>query len=237
VWKDWTVLAVVPARGGSKGIPRKNLRQVCGVSLVGHAARTIKAADWIDASLISTDDAQISAEAQRHGLAAPFVRPVDLAIDTATSADMWVHAWLEAERFFGKRFDVSVLLEPTSPLRRPMDVQAAVDLLWTSKSDSVMTVSQTPAHFTPEKTLKVDEQGRVRSYLDHAVTRRQDIAPYFHRNGVCYAVTRECLVDNHQIMSSDCCALIIDRPLVNIDDELELAIAELIMSSRETYAQ
>jgi CMP-N,N'-diacetyllegionaminic acid synthase len=237
VWKDWTVLAVVPARGGSKGVPRKNLREVRGVSLVGHAARIIIAADWIDAGLISTDDAQISAEAQRHGLAAPFVRPAHLANDIATSADMWAHAWLEAERFYGKRFDVSVLLEPTSPLRRPIDVQAAVDLLWTSKSASVLTVSPTPAHFSPEKTLKVDAQGQVRSYLDRAVTRRQDIAPYYHRNGVCYAVTRACLLDNHQIMSPDCRALIIDRPLVNIDDELELAIAELILSSQESSAQ
>ena len=89
-----SVLAVVPARGGSKSIPRKNLQKVGGVSLVGRAAHVARSLDWIDAAVISTDDDEITAEAVLRGLDAPFVRPADLSGDKATSVNMWRHAWL-----------------------------------------------------------------------------------------------------------------------------------------------
>jgi CMP-N-acetylneuraminic acid synthetase len=141
-----TVLAVVPARGGSKAIPRKNLKTVGGVSLVGRAAQVAAALPFIDAALISTDDPEIAAEAKAHGLEAPFMRPPELSGDTATSVDMWRHAWLAAEAHYGKRFDLSVLLEPTSPLRRPEDVERTLRALIDAGAPAAATVSPTPAH-------------------------------------------------------------------------------------------
>lgn len=117
-FRSHTVLAVVPARGGSKGIPRKNLRTIGGRSLVAHA-------DWIDAAVFSTDDAEIAEEGRHNGLKVSFMRPPRLAHDRAGSIAVWRHAWLASESHFGARFDLSVLLEPTSPMRRPEDVERA----------------------------------------------------------------------------------------------------------------
>lgn len=231
------ILAVVPARGGSKGIPRKNLREVGGVSLVGHAARVAAALDWIDLAVLSTDDEEIAAEAQRHGLAAPFRRPPELANDTATSVDMWRHAWLTAEAHAGRRFDISVLLEPTSPLRRPEDVDLTVRTLLKGGHAAAATVSRNPAHYTPEKTLILNEEQIIAPYLkDRAVTIRQLIPPYYHRNGLCYAVRRDTLVERGQIIERDCAAVVIEREVVNIDSPFELDLADWIMT-REAAAR
>lgn len=226
-----TVLAVVPARGGSKSIPRKNLRTVGGVSLVGRAAQVAGALPFIDVALISTDDAEIAEEALRHGLDAPFMRPPELSSDTATSIDMWRHAWLAAEAHYGKRFDISVLLEPTSPLRRPEDVERTLRALIDNVAPAAATVSPTPAHYTPHKTLKLNEKGEIEFYLEGGAKHslRQGIPAYYHRNGLCYAVTREHLIDEGCIIDRNAIAVVVDRHVVNIDDMFELELAEWLL--------
>jgi CMP-N,N'-diacetyllegionaminic acid synthase len=225
------VLAVVPARGGSKSIPRKNLKTVGGISLVGRAAQVAAALPMLDAALISTDDAEIAAEAKKHGLDAPFMRPPELSGDTATSVDMWRHAWLAAEAHYGKRFDLSVLLEPTSPLRRPEDVERTLRALIDAGAPAAATVSLTPAHYTPHKTLKINGKGEIEFYLEdgakHAL--RQGIPAYYHRNGLCYAVTRDHLVNQGCIIDRGAVAVVVDRHVVNIDDMLELELAEWLL--------
>ena len=182
--------------------------------------------------MISTDDARIAAEAGRYGIDAPFLRPAHLATDTATSADMWRHAWLAAEAHYAMRFDVSLLLEPTSPLRCEGDLAATMEALVGGRHRSAATVSPTPAHFTPHKTLTVDDNGRVGFYRADgaAFATRQRIPSYFHRNGLCYAATRATLVDDGEIIGDDCVAVVVDRPVVNIDDAFELELAEWLLS-------
>lgn len=225
-----SVLAVVPARGGSKSIPRKNLQPVGGVSLVGRAARIARSLDWIDAAVISTDDAAIRAEAVAHGLDAPFVRPDDIAGDQATSVDMWRHAWLACEQHYGRRFDLSVLLEPTSPLRTAEDVTRTVQALVDGNHAAAATVSPTPAHYTPHKTLTVTG-GRIGFYLEggQRFALRQSIPRYYHRNGLCYALRRKTLVEDGHILEDDAAAVIVERPVVNIDEAFELELAEFLL--------
>ena len=235
-----TVLAVVPARGGSKSIPRKNLAEVGGVSLVGRAAGIAASLPFVDRAIVSTDDAEIAAEARRHGIEAPFLRPAELAGDRSTSVEMWRHAWLAAEAHYGMTFALSVLLEPTSPLRTEADVAATVDMLVESGRAAAATVSPTPAHFTPHKTLTVDADGVVGFYLDggarHSI--RQTIPAYYHRNGLAYAARRDTVVDHGRIIEQDCAAVIVDRPVVNIDEPFELELAEWLLSrsDRTPYA-
>jgi CMP-N,N'-diacetyllegionaminic acid synthase len=226
-----TVLAVVPARGGSKSIPRKNLKTVGGISLVGRAAQVAAALPMIDAALISTDDAEIVAEALQHGLDAPFLRPPELSGDAATSVDMWRHAWIAAEAHYGKRFDLSVLLEPTSPLRRPEDVERTLRALLDAGAPAAATVSPTPAHYTPHKTLKINEKGEIEFYLEGGAKHslRQGIPAYYHRNGLCYAVTRDHLVDEGCIIDRNAIAVVVDRHVVNIDEMFELELAEWLL--------
>jgi CMP-N,N'-diacetyllegionaminic acid synthase len=231
-----SILAVVPARGGSKSIPRKNLKPVGGVSLVGRAAQVIGVLPFIDAALISTDDAEIAAEAQRHGLDAPFMRPDELAGDTSTSVDMWRHAWLAAEEHYGKTFDLSVLLEPTSPLRRPEDVERTLRALIDNDAPAAATVSPTPAHYTPHKTLKINDKGEISFYLEGGALHslRQGIPPYYHRNGLCYAVTRDHLVNQGFIIDRNAVAVVVDRHVVNIDEMFELDLADWLLEREKS---
>lgn len=226
-----SVLAVVPARGGSKSIPRKNLMPVAGLSLVGRAAAVAATLPWLDARIVSTDDAEIAEEALRHGLEAPFLRPAEISGDTATSVDMWRHAWTAAEVHYGRRFDLSVLLEPTSPLRRPEDVTRTVETLLQQDAKAAATVSRTPAHFTPHKTLTLDAAGRIGFYLAEGARHslRQGIPAYYHRNGLCYALRRQTLVEEGRIIEDDCAAVVIERPVVNIDEPFELELAEWLL--------
>ena len=225
------VLAVVPARGGSKGIPRKNLKSVGGMSLVARAAQVALALPWLDEAIVSTDDDEILAEAVGHGLDAPFVRPPELAGAGAASVDMWCHAWTMAEAHYQCDFDISLLLEPTSPLRTADDVERTLWALIDGGHRAAATVSPTPAHHTPHKTLTVNDDGAIGFFLDGGAghARRQTIPQFYHRNGICYAVTREALLNHGEILERDCAAVVIDRPVVNIDEPFEIELAEFLL--------
>ena len=144
-------------------------------------------------------------------------------------------AWLECERIFEESFDVSLLLEPTSPSRRPSDVEAATRLLLESSADSVVSVSRTPAHFTPERSFKIESTGQLAPYQMDGLkyTARQMVPAYFHRNGIVYAVTRDSLIGRSELMEGRCLPLEIERPVVNIDVPLDLAFAEFLESRRD----
>ena len=226
------VLAVVPARGGSKGIPRKNLCKLGGLSLIAHAARTARALDWIDRAVLTTDDEEMAQEGRRHGLEVPFLRPAELASDTANPSEMWRHAWLESERCFGERFDVSLLLQPTTPLRLPAEVERTVATLIEGRHQAAATVCRVPADFLPDRCLTLGEDGRLRFFLPQGagVTRRQDAAPLYYRDGTCYARTRRSLVEAGRDVEEDCAAVVIHHFVVNIDEPFELELAEFVLS-------
>ncbi|MEX1203964.1 MAG: acylneuraminate cytidylyltransferase family protein [Dongiaceae bacterium] len=227
-WHGHTVLAVVPARGGSKGIPRKNLAVVGGLSLVARAAKVAAALPWLDAAVLTTDDAEIAAEGRGHGLDVPFLRPAGLATDLAGAAETWQHAWLESEAHYGRRFELSVWLQPTSPLRRPEDVERTLRAMVDGGHRAATTVSRVPGHFTPEKLLTLDAEGLVHFYRPdgarHAV--RQTIPPYYHRNGLCYAATRETVVDRLHTVEEDCIGVLVEGHVANIDEPIDLEIAQ-----------
>ncbi len=221
------ILVVVPARGGSKGIPRKNLRTVGDKSLVAHAASIAAQMKFADATILSTDDPEIASEGKRFGLEVPFLRPENLSNDMASSIDVWKHAWLAAEKIYKYKFDLSILLEPTSPLRRLIDIERALDGLINSDVDCSFTVSPTPAHYTPEKALKVSSNNRIDFYLpaDQTKTIRQMIPSYVHRNGICYVVRRRHLIEEGRIVSKGSLPILITRSVVNIDEPYELELA------------
>ncbi len=231
-FRNKNILAVIPARGGSKGIARKNLRLVNGKSLIEHAAQCVNQLDWIDAVVLSSDDDEICSHARRANIDVPFKRPQVLATDDAKSVDVWKHAWLFCENHYGKTFDISILLEPTSPMRTPEDITTAVSILIDNPVLTVATVSKTPGHYTPHKTLEILETGFIKPYLEGGIqySIRQHIPDYYHRNGICYATTRESLIDKHNLMEKNCLPLVIHRPIVNIDEEIDLKLAEVLMA-------
>ena len=226
------MLAVVPARAGSQGIPRKNLCKVGGLSLIAHVARTTRALAWIDRAVLSTDDAEMAEEGRRHDLEVPFMRPAELATDTAGPNAMWRHAWTESEKHFGCEFAVSLLLQPTTPLRRPEEVERTVATLIEGGHAAAATVCAVPGDFLPQRILELGGDGRLSFYLPEGaeVTRRQDAIPLYYRDGTCYARTRRSMIEDARDVEEDCAAVVIDRFVVNIDEPFELELAEFVHS-------
>ena len=228
--EEKNILAVIPARGGSKGVPRKNLRKICGRTLIEYAAECAKQISWINAVVLSTDDEEIASHGKSLGLDLPEMRPAELATDHAKSIDVWMHAWLASEKYFNKTFAISVLLEPTSPMRTTEDIENAVSLLIDENLNAVATVSKTPGHYTPHKALQLSKDGTIEPFLADGLkyTIRQHIPNYYHRNGICYALKRQTLLEKGTIIEKNCKAVVIERPVVNIDDRHELEYAEFL---------
>ena len=226
MWRDLRVLAVVPARGGSKGIPRKNLQLLGGRSLVRHAIDLAKTVDLLDLVVLSTDDQEIAEEGRRAGIEVPALRPEYLATDHATGHAVWRHAHLEAETRAGTQFHLSILLQPTSPFRDQSDVTRCIATLIEGNFDAVTTVSPTPSHFAPEKTMTLDDSGHLRPYLgDGFQSTRQLIPTYHHLNGACYAARRPVVLEAENVFGPNTGAVIMEGPMVNIDEPFDLEVA------------
>lgn len=222
---------VVPARGGSKGIPLKNLREVGGKPLVTWVGDVLRELSWVDRAVVSTDHEEIARVAEAAGVAAPFRRPESLSGDRIGDIDVLLHALESMEQLDGKRYDIVVMLQPTSPLRRAEDVTAAVRKLVEEEFDAVWTVSETDSKAHPFKQLVVSETGL--SYYDPdgaAIIARQQLAPVYHRNGVAYAFTRDCLTGQGLILGARTGAVVLEGMQVNIDTAFDLMLAEFILS-------
>lgn len=230
-----TALAVVPARGGSKGIPRKNLAELGGMSLVRRAIEFALALPWIDMTVLSTDDDEIADEGRRAGLRVPTLRPAELATDLASGLDVWRHAHLQAEAQAGHRLELSILIQPTSPFREPEDIEACVDAIVQDGFEASVTVSATPSHYAPEKTMLVTDSGQLKPYLAEGFQATRQLIPttYYHLNGICYAAHRSVLLRReHHVFGDRTGAVVVDRPMVNIDDPLDLELARWLWERR-----
>jgi CMP-N,N'-diacetyllegionaminic acid synthase len=225
------VLAVVPARGGSKGIPMKNLRRVTGRPLVALAGDAARAVPEIDRRVVSTDHPEIARVACEAGLDAPFMRPEAIAGDRIGDWDVLIHALQATEDADGARYDIVVMLQPTSPLRRPTDISGTIRMLVEGKYDSVWTVSETDSKAHPLKQLTVREG--LMDYWDARGTQiiaRQQLEPVFHRNGVAYAISRECLLEQKTIKGHRAGAYVVAGEHVSIDTEWDIELVELVLA-------
>ena len=207
------VLALVPARGGSKGIPGKNIRPLLGRTLLEYAARAASASGVVERVVLSTEDAAIAEEGRRLGIEVPFMRPVELAADDTAMLPVIEHAVDALERS-GWSPEIVVLLQPTSPLRRPEHIREAIAQLRSSGADSVVTVVELPRHLSPDYVMRI-EGGRLEPFLAEGarITRRQDARPAYVRDGTVYAFWRRTLTETHSIYGRVC------RPLIVPADE------------------
>jgi len=228
---DLSVLGVVPARGGSKGINLKNLREVGGKSLVALAANTARSVDEIDYTVVSTDHDAIAAAAEAAGIAAPFRRPEALSGDRIGDLEVLQNALEEAERVRGERFDIVVMLQPTSPLRTPDHVRGALRMLLDGGYDSVWSVSETDSKGHPLKQLTVTD-GALDYYdpAGAAIIARQQLKPVFHRNGIVYAIRRACLVEQQTIKGRRTGGYVVEGNHVSIDTEWDLELVNYLLS-------
>jgi CMP-N-acetylneuraminic acid synthetase len=228
---DKRILAVVPARGGSKGIRLKNLRPIGGVPMVTRVGHLLHDIAMIDRAVVSTDHEEISRVAEEAGLAAPFHRPPAISGDRIGDIDVLTHALIEIERIDGVPYDVIVLLQPTSPLRRAEHVTACIEMLIDGNWDAVWSVSETDSKEHPLKQLTVADG--MLDYYDPAgaaIIARQQLTPVYHRNGICYAMTRDCILKQKTIKGRRTGALVLEGNFVSIDTEWDLSLVEFILS-------
>ncbi len=222
------ILAVVPARGGSKGIPLKNLCEVGGKSLVARVGDVIAQLPDIDRAVVSTDHKEIAAVAEAAGIAAPFRRPKHLSGDRVGDYDVLIHALNTMEAMDNCNYDIIVMLQPTSPLRTPAQVRTAITMLVEGGWDSVWTVSPTDLKAHPLKQLKIDKDGAMDYYDPRGaqIIARQQLEPVYHRNGIAYAMARETLHEQQSILGVRAAALIIDGMHISIDNPDDLRECE-----------
>lgn len=228
-----SVLAVVPARGGSKGIKLKNLREVGGRPLVGRAGDIAGAVPEIDRAVVSTDHDEIARVAEAAGLAAPFRRPEAISGDRIGDFEVLLQALEFMESHDGRRYDIVVMLQPTSPLRTPEMVSGTIRMLVDGAWDSVWTVSETDSKGHPLKQLTIVD-GAMDYYDPNGakIIARQQLVPVYHRNGIAYAITRECLVSQRSIKGQKAGAYVIEGDHVSIDTEWDLELVEFILARR-----
>jgi CMP-N,N'-diacetyllegionaminic acid synthase len=231
--KGQRILVVCPARGGSKGIPLKNLQTFHGIPLVARVGHLVAEIAGIDRAVVSTDHEEIAKVARKAGLDAPFYRPENLSGDRISDLEVLSHALIETERLDKVKYDIVVMLQPTSPLRLPEHVLDTIQMLIDDDWDAVWTVSETDSKNHPLKQLTVDD-GKL-DYYDQAgkqIIARQQLVPVFHRNGVAYAIRRSCLLDQQSIKGERTGALVLHENMVSIDTLWDLKLAEFIYSKR-----
>jgi len=221
------VLAVIPARGGSKGVPLKNLREINGISIVEMAAKITSDIELIDRVIVSTDHSKIAKSAIKGGAVAPFVRPEKLSGDRVSDLEVLTHALLEMETQDNQVYDIILMLQPTSPMRTTKHIIEVLNMLICNEYDAVWTVSETDSKSHPLKQLKVNNN--ILSYYDQRgknIIARQQLDPVYHRNGIAYAITRECLIDKKTIMGDKAGALVCKGNNISIDTEWDFFLVE-----------
>jgi len=231
------ILAIIPARGGSKGVPRKNLRKINGVSLVGLSVKHALASKWITRTVISSDDDEIIKEALKYGAEAPFVRPKALAEDHVFDLPVFVHAlnFLKEKENYSPQ--IVVHLRPTAPYRRQGWIDEAIQLFIDHpQADSVRSVSEPDKH--PYRIFRIDANGYLDAIMKHEhpvpyLLRRQDLPKMYYYNCV-IDVTKPETIFAKKSMTGDKILPFIMNPdeVIDIDSEQDLKIAEILFKDK-----
>lgn len=219
-------LAVIPARGGSKGLPGKNIRLLHDKPLIQYSIEAALNSGCVDEVVVTTDNEDIARVSSQAGAAVPFIRPAELATDMAKSIDVLKHAVEFYEQTQNHFFDVIMLLQPTSPLRNALDIKEAYTLFLNNQADSLQSVTLSGVQ---PYLLREMDNGKLTSYLkdEKEHLRRQDLKELYALNGAIYIVKRDLLMNSDTLIGPRNCGYIMPRERsVDIDDEFDLKMAE-----------
>lgn len=220
------ILALIPARGGSKGIKNKNIIELCGKPLISYTIAAAKESSYIDSVIVSTDSEKIAEVAIACGACVPFLRPAELALDTSTTIETVCHAieWLVK---YEDRYDVLVLLQPTSPLRTQGDIDKALEKF---EREGLPVASVSRAKDSPILLRKLTGESQMVSLLGIPSTvRRQDMPPVYRVNGSIYINAISSLSENTSFNDNACPYVMDESHSVDIDSYLDLEIAKYYM--------
>ena len=226
------VLGVIPARGGSKGLPGKNIKSLLGKPLIAWTIEQALASKFLTKLIVSTDDQRIAKVAKQYGADVPFYRPVELSSDTAASIDVIIHA-LDFFKQKGEHFDMVVMLEPTSPLRETSDIDNAIEQLVKNKNaESIVGICKCES-IHPEFMISLTEKGFLRSKNKFVVKRRQDTDDLYFYEGTLYASYVDVLRKKRNFYHEKTLGYVVPKwKSFELDDMLDLVIIEAIIKAR-----
>lgn len=234
------VLGIVPARGGSKGIYRKNIRKLSGKPLLSYTAEAGLKSKFIDRIILSTDDHEIASVGEVYGLEVPFLRPARFATDSTPALPVILHAVKYLESKEGFTPDYIILLQPTSPFRTTTHIDEALERLINSKADSIVSVVAVPHCFNPYSVMQLKGE-YLSPYLeyDEKLNLRQKKPVFFARNGAAiYAFTFNCLISLNSIYGDTILPYFMNKEdSLDIDDAFDWKIAEFLMIEKNKRKQ
>jgi N-acylneuraminate cytidylyltransferase/CMP-N,N'-diacetyllegionaminic acid synthase len=224
-------LAIIPARGGSKGIPHKNIMDLCGKPLISYSIEEAKKSKYIDYVLVSTDDEEIKEVSMNYGANVPFLRPDKFSDDKAKSIDVVIHA-IEFLKNDGNIFDYVVLLQPTSPLRTYEDIDSAIELILEKNESSLVSVCEVDEN---PILMRIIENDTLKSILEFngGNLRRQDLPTYYIFSGALYINTVEMILCENTFINEKSIPFIMERSKsIDIDNILDAKLAKYILEEK-----
>ena len=223
------ILAIIPARGGSKGIPHKNIIDLCGKPLIGYSIEAAIGSKYIDYVLVSTDDDLIAGIAKKYGAKVPFLRPAELASDTAKTLDVIIHA-VKTLADLGFSFSDIVLLQPTQPLRTADDIDRAIECYYENSCQSLVSISEVDDH---PLLIRSIEENRLKPLLNVSSTcRRQDMPKYYRVNG-CIYINPTSEISEETSFNDNVIPFVMDKShSVDIDELCDLVMAKYYLEKR-----
>lgn len=226
------ILATICCRGGSKGVPGKNIKDLKGKPLIAYTIEAAKASKMIDDLIISTDDNKIAETARNYGAAVPFMRPADLASDTASKWPVFIHAVEEYEKQSGKTVDYLVDLDVTVPLKTAADIDAAIALALNDSTVDVVITGYEPERNPYFNMMEVNSDGfaEIVKKGERPIVRRQDAPEVYSLTPAAYVVKKSALYDYEHWSKAKCKIQPIPRErAVDIDTEIDFKIVEFLM--------
>lgn len=227
------IVATICARGGSKGVPGKNIRSLDGKPLISYTIEVARGCELIDRVIVSTDDAEIAKIARAGGAEVPFLRPAELARDTASKLPVIKHAIEYLESQEGYYADMVVDLDPTSPLRTEEDIAACIRMVKDEGADNVFSVTR--ARRNPYFNMVEIVDGRVKLVkpLPQPVVRRQDAPEVYEMNASIYVWKRETLMNNDSLFLERTRIYVMPEWVIDIDSETDFKFVELMLQQRK----
>ncbi|WP_367757397.1 acylneuraminate cytidylyltransferase family protein [Flavobacterium sp. WC2430] len=229
------ILGIIPARGGSKGVPEKNIKLLNGKPLFQFTSEIALKSHYLTDVILSSDDNQIISVAESLGVKAPFIRPTALAEDQTPTIDVIIHAleWYENQGIF---FDAVCLLQVTSPFRTLVFLDKAIEKFIASGCDSLVSVQKVPHEYNPHWTFEVNPEGnlKIATGEEKIISRRQDLPEAYHRDGSIYIMKTEVLLKQHSLYGRST-SFIESTPelYVNIDTLADWEKAELMIKNNQ----
>ena len=228
-----SVLAIIPARGGSKGLPGKNIKKLCGKPLIAWSIEVAETCSAIDRVVVSTDDDKLVDVVKKYGAEVPFERPAELANDTASTINVIFHTidWLREHQDF--RPEYILLLQPTSPLRTVEDIEGTIQTLKDKDARAVVSVCETDHH--PWWSNILSEDGNMKDFIRPKILnkRRQDLPKYYRLNGAIYLAATKYLRERNGFFGPNTFAYEMPKERsVDIDSDLDFKLVSLLLQDK-----